>query len=55
METLLIAAVIITAISFGPLLLRLFFLVLCIAWDVITDTRAGVEFYDSIYGPPEGN
>lgn len=48
-----IVAGVLMAILFGPLVLRLSFLFLCIAWDVLLDTRGGVELYDSIYGKPE--
>lgn len=54
-DKLLIAAGVLVAISVGPLVLRLLFLALCVIWDVIFKTRAGVELYDSIYGAPEGN
>lgn len=53
MENLAIVAGVLVAILFGPLVLRLGFLFLCIAWDILTDTRSGVEFYDSFYGKPE--
>ena len=52
---LLIAAGVLVAISVGPLVLRLLFLTLCVIWDVIFQTRAGVGLYDYIYGAPEGN
>ncbi len=51
-DSLIIAAGVLVAILYGPLVLRLSLLFICIAWDFITDTRAGVGFYDSIYGPP---
>ena len=54
-DKLLIATGVLVAISVGPLVLRLLFLTLCVIWDVIFQTWAGVEFYDSIYGTPEGN
>ena len=54
-DKLLIAAGVLVAISVGPLVLRLLFLALCVIWDVIFQTRACVELYDSIYGAPEGN
>jgi len=54
-DKLLIAAGVLVAISIGPLVLRLLFLTLCVIWDVIFQTRSGVELYDSIYGAPEGN
>ncbi len=54
-ERLLIAAGVLVAISIGPLVLRLLFLTLCVLWDVIFQTRAGVKLYDSLYGAPEGN
>jgi len=53
MNRLIILTGVLTAILFGPLILRLSFLFLCIAWDVIFSTRCGVKLYDSIYGAPK--
>jgi len=53
MEKLAIMVGVLAAILFGPLVLRLSFLFLCIAWDLVLDTRSGVELYDSVYGKPE--
>lgn len=52
-DKLIILVGLLVAISIGPLVIRLAFLTLCVAWDVIFDTRKGVDFYDSIYGAPE--
>ena len=52
---LAIIAGVLLAIYFGPIVLRLSFLTICILWDLVMSTRSGVELYDSIYGPPEIN
>ena len=53
MERITIIAGVLAAILFGPLILRLSFLFICIAWDFLLDTRSGVKLYDSVYGRPE--